>query len=312
MATNSILVPDDLAERSAPGRLRSRMIRDIAVEFAQNLHWDIELLYVKNLKPGFFKRKQVDALLETYADIETSIMKQFMKAYVKGRVKITSGNPAEEILTCINASEGISMVVMGTHGKKGLEKMFLGSVAEEVLRNTDVPVLVLGPTAQEKQREFKIDQDFKILLLSDLSESSTEAESFAQKLAKELSCEVTMLHSVGDQIRRTRQSLYGSGYIPFDMEKMFTDLIKDTQRNLEKRNRRWQKEGLKIKSEATAKEETLDKTLQRKIKEGFDLIIMGTHSDQLMKAFLGSSARKVILSSPIPVIVVRSKPEKSS
>jgi nucleotide-binding universal stress UspA family protein len=56
------------------------------------------------------------------------------------RAVLREGDPATEILAA--ASElGASMIVMGTHGRKGLAHLFLGSVAEKVLRKSSVPVL---------------------------------------------------------------------------------------------------------------------------------------------------------------------------
>ena len=58
--------------------------------------------------------------------------------------KIISGDPAAEILKMIE-SEGIDMVVMGTHGRKGLEHTIFGSVAENVVKKSPVPVLTVNP-----------------------------------------------------------------------------------------------------------------------------------------------------------------------
>lgn len=58
--------------------------------------------------------------------------------------KIISGDPATEILNVI-ASEGIDLVIMGTHGYKGLEHTVFGSVAENVVKKSTVPVLVINP-----------------------------------------------------------------------------------------------------------------------------------------------------------------------
>ena len=58
--------------------------------------------------------------------------------------RILSGDPVQEILKTIE-SEEIDMVIMGTHGRKGLEHVFFGSVAENVLRKSPVPVLVINP-----------------------------------------------------------------------------------------------------------------------------------------------------------------------
>ena len=58
--------------------------------------------------------------------------------------KIISGDPATEILKMIE-SEGIDLVVMGTHGRKGLEHTIFGSVAENVVKKSPVPVLTVNP-----------------------------------------------------------------------------------------------------------------------------------------------------------------------
>lgn len=58
--------------------------------------------------------------------------------------KIVSGDPAEEILKVID-SEDIDLLIMGTHGRKGLEHVIFGSVAEKVVKRSPVPVLSINP-----------------------------------------------------------------------------------------------------------------------------------------------------------------------
>ena len=58
--------------------------------------------------------------------------------------RVVSGDAAEEILKTID-SEGIDLVVMGTHGRKGLEHTVFGSVAENVVRKSPVPVMTVNP-----------------------------------------------------------------------------------------------------------------------------------------------------------------------
>ena len=55
-----------------------------------------------------------------------------------------SGDPATEILKTID-SEGIDLVIMGTHGRKGLEQVIFGSVAENMVKKSPVPVLTINP-----------------------------------------------------------------------------------------------------------------------------------------------------------------------
>jgi nucleotide-binding universal stress UspA family protein len=54
------------------------------------------------------------------------------------------GDPATEILKTIDAEE-IDLVIMGTHGRKGLDHTIFGSVAENVMKKSPVPVLVINP-----------------------------------------------------------------------------------------------------------------------------------------------------------------------
>ncbi len=64
----------------------------------------------------------------------------------KAKLSLTScvsfGTPANEI-TEYAAKNGVDLIVMGTHGRSGFEKMWLGSVTEKVLRSASCPVLVV-------------------------------------------------------------------------------------------------------------------------------------------------------------------------
>ena len=67
--------------------------------------------------------------------------------FPEGRVKHASvkvGDASEEIVKYVNA-EKIDLVVVGTHGRQGLEKIFFGSVAEKVIKTSPVPVLSINP-----------------------------------------------------------------------------------------------------------------------------------------------------------------------
>ena len=57
---------------------------------------------------------------------------------------VAFGDPALEIIDFVGR-EGIDMVAMTTHGRSGLQHMLLGSVAENVLRGLNVPVLLIRP-----------------------------------------------------------------------------------------------------------------------------------------------------------------------
>ena len=61
--------------------------------------------------------------------------------------RLTMGDPAGEIVR-IAAEEGVEMIVLGTHGRSGLTRMLMGSVAEAVVRRAPCPVLVYRVAAE--------------------------------------------------------------------------------------------------------------------------------------------------------------------
>jgi len=74
-------------------------------------------------------------------------MNEFVKTNFKDlnvTGKVVTGYPAEEILSIADA-ENADMVVMGTHGRKGIDRILFGSVAEKVVKSSKVPVLTVRP-----------------------------------------------------------------------------------------------------------------------------------------------------------------------
>jgi len=57
---------------------------------------------------------------------------------------VVQGDPAEEILKYVE-SEKVDLVIMGTHGRKGLDRILFGSVANEVVKRSPAPVLTINP-----------------------------------------------------------------------------------------------------------------------------------------------------------------------
>ena len=60
------------------------------------------------------------------------------------------GTPAKSIIEFCQ-KEGVDLVVMTTHGRNGLKRAFVGSIADEVIRESGVPVLVIRPQRRRKK-----------------------------------------------------------------------------------------------------------------------------------------------------------------
>lgn len=152
MDIKRILVPVDFSECSTAAL---RYAAGIAKQFGASL----DVLHVLELPhyvipdvlvevPG--ERKQT---LTEFARSEASkdLHKQLSElegAGIEVHSRLKAGYPRDEILT--TAEEGhYHLVVMGTHGRTGLSHLFLGSVAEQVVRRSSVPVLTIRSPESE-------------------------------------------------------------------------------------------------------------------------------------------------------------------
>ena len=129
----------------------SAQVADYTAHLAESLKADIVVLYVApslNQYVGFhvppssienFVGGIVDGAEQT---MEVFIQDNFPGLVVNGRV--TTGYAAEEMLG-IAKEEHADMIVMGTHGRKGIDRILFGSVAEKVVKAADIPVLTIRP-----------------------------------------------------------------------------------------------------------------------------------------------------------------------
>jgi nucleotide-binding universal stress UspA family protein len=90
---------------------------------------------------------QAEALKAAEKGID-EICEEELKGYSLFQRKVVSGDPITEILKTIE-SEDIDLVIMGTHGRSGLEHMFMGSVAENVVKKSSVPVMTIRSRSEE-------------------------------------------------------------------------------------------------------------------------------------------------------------------
>ena len=98
---------------------------------------------------GFATPELVNGWLKTVHDqAETTVLEAAARLRAQGvqvKTEIVEGNPTDAILQIAKKHRG-DLIVMGSHGRTGLRRLFLGSVAEAVLRSADIPVLIVRQT----------------------------------------------------------------------------------------------------------------------------------------------------------------------
>ena len=103
---------------------------------------------------------------------------------------IEQGDAAQVLLKLVG-KHAIDLIVIGTGGRKGLGKLLLGSVAEEVFRNAACPVLTIGPHASTLGHDGGLQH---ILFATDLGPTSLHALPYALSWAEENRTRLTFLH----------------------------------------------------------------------------------------------------------------------
>jgi len=112
---------------------------------------------------------------------------------VENEVEVTEGSIWDVISRNIEEKE-VDLLVTGTHGREGLGKMVMGSHAENILRHSPVPVLVVGPYVRSEPETTA--RMKRILFATDFSEASLAALPYALSLAEENQAELDILRVV--------------------------------------------------------------------------------------------------------------------
>ena len=113
------------------------------------------------------------------------------------------GKVTREVLRDISAAPALlryaaeqqaDLIVMGTHSRKGVDRWFMGSVANEVIRGADVPVLAIGPGQHYPEQGYR-----KLLAAVDFSAPSDVALRQARDIAHSREADLTAQHVVDDR-----------------------------------------------------------------------------------------------------------------
>ena len=147
---SSVVTPVDFSDNS-------RLIAESAVFIAGNFQADLILVFIVQRfedYSGFFVPQMSipDFEQDLFSQAEgrmTAFCKE-LKAYAKDKGagvisgKVLVGDVAEQIVDFAE-EQGDGLIVMGTHGYKGLEKIMFGSVADKVVKSASCPVLTINP-----------------------------------------------------------------------------------------------------------------------------------------------------------------------
>ena len=187
----SVLCPIDFSEISARG-----LTYAAAVARWYDAH--LEVLHVVPVSDRGGPRRELDASSgepvreQLIAEIERAIAAAGARE-LKARPTLQAGR-AHEIIACRARDLPADLLVMGTHGRSGFNRVLLGSVTEKVLRQVTCPVLTVPPAAPQRTAgpvAFK-----RILCAIDYSPSALKALQYALDLGRQAGGCMTVLHAL--------------------------------------------------------------------------------------------------------------------
>jgi nucleotide-binding universal stress UspA family protein len=230
---------------------------------------------------------------QTLLGIGKEKLQEFVKAHTHNEVQpglgVREGMAADSILSFAQEQKS-ELIVMGTHGLRGFDRLMLGSVTDRVMRKAICPVLAvrerprdLAAAAQEQHYTHRLD---RIVACMDFSEYSEQALSYAISGAVEYDAELTLLH-VLEEVSSPAKTERAIAEATEQLDKLIPP-----ERN----------KSLKVKM-AVRTGKPYQKIVQFAEETQTDLLMMGVRGRGALDiAVFGSTTYRVIQLGPCPVL----------
>ncbi len=186
-----ILVPTDMSDFANLALRYAAMFREklgsaLTLLYADELYLPVDLLeaplgyYLENAPDS---RQKIQARFAEYA-----------KAQIGGKFETTivQDSPSRAVISTAKAIHA-DLIIMGTHGRQGLRRALLGSVTENVLHETDIPVLTVTPALMRGKADIGIR---RILCPVNFTHVARESLQHAAAVAAELDAELHVVYVI--------------------------------------------------------------------------------------------------------------------
>ncbi len=246
----------------------------------------------------FYYPQDIDVQTEALAAMKRQASKVGISGMMPPKVltgpsSTTAG--AVRLLTDYASRFQADLILVGTHARKGVPRLFLGSFAESLVLHSPVPVLTVR-TAGRATKKTK-----KILFPTDFSEGSKKVFAHVLGTAKSLQADVTVFHVdfrpnfgfSGSRWKAIRkEALQQEGERGLRLARPFLDLAKAA--------------GVRAVFEAIASSHSpAEAVAGYATRHGFQMIAMSAKSGGVSSLILGSVARQVVRTSDVPVWIQR-------
>jgi len=233
---------------------------------------------------------QVIEAAEEQAKFEAKQLHEMLES-VPHEVTVTEGDLWPSLNEIVN-KQNTDLIVMGTHGRKGVSRALLGSAAEEVFRKASCAVLTVGPhVSHNTERRLAMKE---ILFATDFSAESLAALPYAVSLAQEHQSNLTLLNVTGKP--EVGELVHAGQYTESTMRRLQSLVPEGAEL--------WCEPKCRVEQGAEA-----EKIMEVATALGADLIVLGVRRPQggvgATTHLLQSIAHQVVANAQCPVLTVR-------
>jgi nucleotide-binding universal stress UspA family protein len=301
----SILVPLDgssVAEQALP----------VAIAIAEQARCKIKLVLVHQplfgVEPGPAFTKMELAMEKANRDYLRSVVARYRERLGRTLTSAVLEGPVAATLARYGRELSADLMVMTTHGRGGIRRAWLGSVADQVIRTSEVPILVVRADGHNQTPSVNLGEILVPLDGSPLAEAVLEP---VVALARLWDAEISLIQVVSPVILTSDPLLpFPNGYSD-EIMRMRREAAQDYIRDVAERLR---EAGVKASGVAVMGGAVAETLLDLARPERVGLIATATQGrGGVRRLVLGSVADKLVRGAEVPVLVVRprGKPVRS-
>lgn len=288
------------------GSKTAEQVMPWARAFADRFRLPVELLAVVDI--GSFltsvdRARRFDKLVEQVSHQSKTYLERVSGRFVGSRVKrsVEQGSAAQLIIEKAEADKS-TLIAMTTHGRSGINRWLMGSVAEKVLRATTNPLLLV-----KANHEGKADGEASLKSMVVPLDGSALAETVLPtviRIAKKLGIEVFLIRAYNNPYS---PFISGGGHYAVNVDELLKD-IRDQARNyLEATIEELKKRGVEQISYLLQEGDAADEIVSVADHTPESLIVMCSHGRTGVKRWaMGSVAEAVARHTSSPVLIIRS------